>query len=143
TIIGMTALSQLAPAAPPPFQVRVPDFPAYTFSGQVPPEFSAEAHSQLSVSDRYYRGGASASLRWTWKQPGATMTYRHDEAFRQLSGEQPDPIVYEWVTFCALSGMSLWIFNEQPIDDQLRFEIGDGSSVDVRFTFRLDFSGWR
>ncbi len=138
----MPVLSQ-ALAVAPPFEVRGPDFPTYTFSEQVPPEFTADTRSKLSVSDRYYRGGAGASLRWEWSQPGSAMTFRHEDAFRHLTGEQPDPIVYEWVTFCGLSGMSLWVFSEQPIDDELRFEIGDGQSVDVQFTFRLDFSGWR
>jgi len=133
-----------APATiPPPSEVAVPDFPTVTFSNAVPTEFSADAHSRLSISGTVFRDKAPASLRWDWDAPGASITFRHPEAFKHLTGEKPDPIVYDWITMTNLSAFSLWVFCDTPIPEPLRFEIGDGKTVDSRFWMNLNFRGWR
>ena len=129
-------------SAPAPFEVRVPNFQTYGFEDGVPAEFSVGGGSKLATSDAVFKAERH-SLRWEWTQAGAALTYRHEEAFKHLTGEDPDPIVYEWVTFCQLSTLSFWVYSETPIEDVLWFEIGDGKTVDCRFWMKLNFKGWR
>ena len=136
---------------PAPSEINAPDFKTYVFAGSVPEEFSAAAHSNLSISDKYWRINADrnnsdktrTSLRWDWEAPGASITFKHPEAFKRLTGEKPDPIVYDYVTCTTISSFSLWVFNETPSQDPLFFEIGDGKTVDCRFWMNLNFSGWK
>ena len=76
---------------PAPSDIAVPDFKTYIFEKSVPEEFSADARSKLSISDKHYREKAKGSLRWDWDAPGATITFKHPEAFKHLTGENPDP----------------------------------------------------
>src|SRR5579862_5296198 len=118
-LVLMTAIHAKAAVVPPPSEVRAPDFPTYVFSTPLPGEFTAGDHSKLSVSQTRFRDGASASLCWEWDAPGASFTFKHPDAFKHLTGENPDPMVYGNVTFCMLSGMSLWVFNETPRQEPL------------------------
>ncbi|MFA6291646.1 MAG: chondroitinase family protein, partial [Victivallales bacterium] len=137
------SLCSVVSAAQAPSEICVPDFKTYIFEKEVPTEFSEGTNSKLSVSDKGRREDAKGSLRWDWDRPGATITFKDPEAFKHLTGENPDPIVYKWVTGTTLSGMSLWVFNETPLPEPLYFEIGDGKTVDCRFWMNLNFKGWR
>ena len=133
---ALLAAAPLAGAAAP-YEIRRPDFMTYTFeSDSVPGDFSAGPGSELTISADYAKNG-SRSLRWEWDKPDAWIAFRNPEAFRHLTGKSPDPIVYEWVTFCDLSGFSAWIFCPEKIGGNLRFEIG-GST----FYINLNFTGW-
>ncbi len=120
-----------------PYEIRKPDFKTYSFeSDSIPDDFSAGPGSKLTISADYAKNG-SKSLRWDWDREGAWIEFRNPDAFRHLTGKSPDPIVYEWVTFCDLSSFSSWIFCPEKIGGQLKFEIG-GS----RFYVNLNFTGW-
>ena len=119
----------------------MPDFKTYTFTNGLPADFSAGPGSTLKVDrSRFQSGGAS--LRWEWTGKNASITYNNPAAFKQLTGQNPDPIVYDWVTCTTLSAISMWIYNEKPCDKKLRFEIGHGDKVDCRFYIILNFKGW-
>ncbi|MEI6423734.1 MAG: hypothetical protein WCP55_16070, partial [Lentisphaerota bacterium] len=117
---------------PAPFEARQPEFQTYTFEKGIPPEFTADAKSKISLDKEHYapaslnrmasyanvstkrpEGEAPASIRWEWQAPGAVFTYRNSEAFRHLTGENPPSCVYGWVTFCPLSTFTLWVYNEE------------------------------
>ncbi len=127
---------------PAPFEVRAPDFQTYDFGETVPAEFAVDGKVTLAI-DRAVFKGQGGSLKWSWAEPGAALTFRHPDAFKRLTGRAPDPIVYEWITFTRLSTFSLWVYNDAPIEDVLWFEIGDGARVDCRFWMSLNFAGWR
>lgn len=124
-------------SAEPPYEIRRPDFRTCTFeTDTLPADFIAGPGSRLTLSTAYAKNG-SKSLHWEWEQEGAWIEFRNPEAFRHLTGESPDPIVYEWVTFCELSGFSSWLFCPEKIGGRLNLEIG-GS----RFYINLNFTGW-
>ena len=136
----MTATGNSAPA---PFEVRQPNYKTYSFENKVPAEFKAGPGSKLSISNKYYKGKGKGSLRWDWNQEGAYITFTDPKAFKSLTGQDPDPIVYEWITYCYLSTLSIWIFSETDIQNRLWLEIGDGKKVDSRFYYNLNYSGWK
>ena len=136
----MTATGNSAPA---PFEIRQPNYKTYSFENKVPTEFKASSGSKLSISKKYYKGKGKSSLRWDWNQEGAYITFTDPKAFKNLTGQDPDPIVYEWITYCPLSTLSLWIFSENNLQNRLWLEIGNGRKVDSRFYFNLNYSGWK
>lgn len=100
------------------------------FEDGVPVEFSASTKKALSVTDRYYKEGGK-SLEWEF-QPGATMTVALQE-----------PIVLKAKTHDKC-GTTLWLYNEKPQQDSLRFEFLDAAGkVRYWFTYRLASAGWR
>jgi len=124
-------------AAPPPFEIRQPDYRTYDFEeSAIPAEFSAGPGSRLTLTSEYSSTGRQA-LRWDWEGENAELRYHSPEAFRHLTGENPDPIVYEWVTYCTLSAFTCRIFSEKPLGGALWMELG-GS----RFYVNMNFSGW-
>ncbi|MER6951239.1 chondroitinase family polysaccharide lyase [Nonomuraea sp. NPDC000554] len=113
------------------------DPPVFLLESAVPPHFTAGAGSTLSISDQAAVCG-TRSLRWehgdrsviTVKAPlrWAPDPYRlgDDQAWQGLVD-----------AFCV------WVRNDTPVDDVIRFEFGRGARTDVWFEFRLGFSGWR
>ena len=140
---GVLAMTLTCKSAPAPFEVRQPDYKTYNFENTVPAEFNAGPGSKLSVSGKFYKGKDKSSLRWDWNKPGAYITFTNPEAFKNITGQNPDEIVYEWVTFCGLSTVSMWIFSEKNLGDRLWLEIGNGEKTDSRFYYNLNYSGWK
>jgi len=125
-------------AAPAPFEIQQPNYKTYTFEdGKVPKEFTAGPGSRLSVGSEMYKGGRRA-LRWDWDRPGAYIQYKNPEAFRNLTGENPDPIVYDWVTFCAISTFKMWVFSDTKFGTQLNCTFLPKSN----FYVNMNFEGW-
>lgn len=127
----------------PPFEIQVEDFKTYSFEDNESGDFNAGPGSKLSISSKYFKAAGQKSLCWEWDKPGAYITFKNPDAFKHLTGEAPDDIVYDWVTFCQLSAISVWIFSEEVKGGRLWFEIGDGKNIDCRFYFNLNYSGWR
>lgn len=120
-----------------PYELRQANHQTYDFEeAQVPAEFTAGKNSKLSIADNYFKGG-NKSLRWDWSSDDAEIFFTSKDAFRSLTGENPDPIVYEWVTFCDLSSFSTWIFSEKVLGGALRFNIGDSN-----FYYNMNFTNW-
>ena len=145
-IAGMVVETQCCAAnsqkvIPAPFEIQVPDFKTYTFTNGVPADFTACSGSTLTV-DRNRFQSDGASLRWEWSGKDACITYKNPQAFKHLTGQNPDSIVYDWITCTTLSAISMWIYNEKPCDKKLRFEIGHGNKVDCHFYVILNFKGW-
>ncbi|MEU6084812.1 chondroitinase family polysaccharide lyase [Streptomyces sp. NPDC047108] len=111
--------------------------PAFLLESAVPPHMTAERGSRLSISDRASVCGGHA-LRWDHEA-------RSRIVVRAGLEYAPDP--YRPLDDQAWQGtvdtFSVWIFNEKPVDDTVRFEFGRGEHTDAWFDFRLGFSGWR
>jgi len=134
-------------AIPAPYEIQVPDFKTYTFeSADDLSDFKAGDEGKISLEKDVYKSGQS-SVKWTWSHAGDALVYKNSEAFKNLTGEDPDPIVYKWITATQLSSLTLWVYNEHPVKEALWFEIGSssdqGMKVDTRFWMSLDFKGWR
>ncbi len=141
--IAISGVYMSAAEKKPPFEIQVANYKTYEFEDGNLNEFKAEGPSAMVVSDKAYAVKSGKSLGWKWTGKGASLVYKNSEAFRNLTGKDPDDIVYDWVTCCSLSSFSIWIFNPVSRDDKLWFEIGDGKKVDCRFYFNLNFVGWR
>ncbi|MDP5274786.1 chondroitinase family polysaccharide lyase [Chengkuizengella axinellae] len=100
--------------------------PVFMFeTGEVPTQFETNDASELTLSTEHFKDGTS-SLRWDYSA-GSQVILSHPTGF---SGKETD-------TF------GVWIYNENPIEDELLFEFGHNGQVDASFTFGLDFEGWR
>ena len=126
---------------PAPFEIQQKNFKTYTFEKNVSSDFRAGPGSKISRSTKYYKY-AKASLRWDWNEENAYIEYKNSKAFKFLTGQNPDPIVYEWVTFCTLSTFSIWVFSENEYKSPLWFEIGNSVKADTRFYMNMNFEGW-
>lgn len=100
------------------------------FEEEVPAAFTSAQKKSLSVSDKYYKEGAN-SLEWSFA-PGAML----DVALET-------PVTLNDKTEKAY-GITLWIYNEKPQTDSLRFEFLDAAGkVNYSFGYRLQSAGWR
>lgn len=100
------------------------------FEEGVPAGFTSSEKKALSTTGRYYKEG-SKSLVWEF-QPGSTVNIALDV-----------PIILEKKNW-QKCGTTLWLYNEKPQQDSLRFEFIDASgNVRYSFTYRLASKGWR
>lgn len=100
------------------------------FEEGVPAGFTSAEKKALSVSSRYYKEGVK-SLQWEF-QPGSTVDITLDPPVTLTSKDEKK------------FGTTLWIYNEKPQQDSVRFEFLDAQGkVRYWFTFRLAAKGWR
>lgn len=101
----------------------------YSFEGDAPTDGWQAEQAELSVTTEKYKLGKQ-SLRVAW-QPGAVLAIDRpaglDKACKAGSG-----------------GVTAWIYNEQPVDADLRVVFQDEAGKDVcQVPFHLNFRGWR
>lgn len=100
------------------------------FEQKVPKFVQASGKKDVSVSQQYYKEGRQ-SLQWNF-QPGSTMTIGIEHPF--VLNEKTK----------QKYGITLWIYNEHPQQDSIRFEFLDQEGrVSYHFGFRLLTAGWR
>ncbi|QKW10446.1 hypothetical protein HUT18_32555 [Streptomyces sp. NA04227] len=113
--------------------------PAFLLESAVPPQFTASGGNRLSISGHTSVCGKN-SLRWD-HGPHSVITVDGDLAW------VPDPYETKPLADQAWQGtvdtFSVWIHNEDAVDDVLRFEFGRGERTDCWFEFGLGFTGWR
>ncbi|MET7520176.1 chondroitinase family polysaccharide lyase [Streptomyces sp. NPDC005480] len=115
--------------------------PAFLLESHVPERFRAGRGTTLTISDRTAVCG-DHSLRWD-HAPKSVITIDADLSFT------PDayrPGRLPGADQCwqgTVDTFSVWLYNEEPVDDVVRFEFGQGERVDAWFDFGLDFTGWR
>ena len=126
-----------------PFEIQGEDFKSYRFDAETLKEFKIVGDGSISLSNQVYAVESGNSLCWEWDDAGAEIVYSNPEAFKNLTGQKPDDIVYDWVTCCPLSTFSLWIFSSEFRNDKLKFEIGTESETQCSFYMNLNFRGWR
>ncbi|MGP3948111.1 chondroitinase family polysaccharide lyase [Streptomyces sp. 7N604] len=129
-----------APATPPADLERralALQPPAFLLETAVPPRMAAGKGSRLSISDRAAICGGH-SLRWD-HDARSRIVVRADLAY----GADPYRPLDDQAWQGTVDTFSVWVFNEEPADDAIRFEFGRGERTDAWFDFRLGFTGWR
>lgn len=102
----------------------------FGFEERVPAQFKSSEKKSLKLSSSYYKEGLK-SLEWKYK-PGSSLHIALDAPLTLDEKAQNN------------SGIYLWIYNEQPQQDSLRFEfLTPEGHVSYHFGFRLVSSGWR
>lgn len=96
------------------------------FEDAIPQNFKCANAKELILSTSFYKEGTK-SLEWNFT-PGSIIDVAREKPFN-LKDE---------------NGITLWIYNEKPQTDSLRFEFYSPSgSVSYQFGFHLLSAGWR
>lgn len=97
-----------------------------SFEEEIPCNFKSSDKQELALSSSYYKEG-SKSLEWKFS-PNSILDIPSESVFT-LEGD---------------NGITLWIYNEKPQQDSLRFEFySPNGQVSHHFGFRLYAAGWR
>ena len=96
------------------------------FEEEIPQNFKCANMNELALSSAFYKEGAK-SLEWNFT-PGSVIDVKREKPFN-LKDE---------------NGITLWIYNEKPQKDSLRFEFySPEGKTTYSFDFRLFSAGWR
>ena len=95
-------------------------------------KWSKTKGNNLSLSNKHYKNGAY-SLCWTWKKTGS-ITLNKAIGFKPFNPEGEDK---------AIPSFAVWIYNENPVNDHIKFVFGTDGSDNCHFSFGLNFKGWR
>jgi chondroitin-sulfate-ABC endolyase/exolyase len=106
--------------------------PVFSFESGVPGEMTAYGGSAISTSRNRFKDG-QWSLRWDYCA-GSSIRLSHPVGYR------PNP---EGGNDQHKTAFAVWIYNETPVQDRLKFEFGRGEQIDCSFEFGLNFCGWR
>lgn len=100
------------------------------FEEKIPQNFQPSDKHALALSSLYYKEGHK-SLEWNFR-PGSTLL---------IKTENPITLTEQTETS---AGITLWIYNEKPQQDSIRFEfLSPQGHVSYWFSFRLASAGWR
>lgn len=99
------------------------------FEEGVPVGFTAGGKGEVKASYLFYKEGKQ-SLLWEF-QPGSTLDVKTAPLSLNAKREQQ-------------YGITLWIYNEKPQGDSIRFEfLNPAGEVSYEFSYRLQYAGWR
>ena len=99
------------------------------FEESVPQTFKVAGKGELKTSSLFYKEGKS-SLEWDF-QPGSTLDVQVSPLSLNAKKEQQ-------------FGITLWIYNEKPQQDSVRFEfLNEAGEVSYWFSYHLQAAGWR
>lgn len=99
------------------------------FEESVPQTFKVAGKGELKTSSLFYKEGKS-SLEWDF-QPGSTLDVQVSPLSLNAKKEQQ-------------FGITLWIYNEKPQQDSVRFEfLNEAGEVSYGFSYHLQAAGWR
>ena len=100
------------------------------FEKEIPTFFECSKGSTLALSDKLYKEGQK-SLEWKYL-PNSILTVKLEKSFSLTENTEKQ------------YGIMLWIYNEYPQQDSVRFEfLSPSGHVSYRFAFRLAAAGWR
>ncbi|MFI6538725.1 chondroitinase family polysaccharide lyase [Nonomuraea sp. NPDC050547] len=111
--------------------------PVFLLESAVPPHFTAGRGSTLTISEQVAVCG-TRSLRWEYGER-STITVKAPLRWAPDPYRPGDDQAWQGL----VDAFAVWIHNETPVDDVVRFEFGRGERTDVWFAFRLGFTGWR
>lgn len=99
------------------------------FEEGVPEAFKVSGKGEVKTSSLFYKEGAH-SLEWDF-QPGSTLDVQVSPLSLKTRNERQ-------------VGITLWIYNEKPQQDSIRFEfLNKEGEVSYHFSYRLLAAGWR
>lgn len=103
-----------------------------SFEEQQVPAYISGTGSSFSISTDHYKDGNS-SLRWSF-EPEGTLSIKRDLRF-----EKKDPTGKD----LYLSSFIVWVYNETPANETIRFEFLKEGKYCCSFPFNINFKGWR
>lgn len=86
-------------------------------------------NGKLLLTDQHFKLGKQA-VKWNWTAGQKSKLLIHDKAFQTVANNLRSTFV-------------IWIYNENPTDDYLKFQFGTTEKTFSSFEFKLNFSGWR
>ena len=99
------------------------------FEEGIPESIRTTNKNELTISSNYYKDGQK-SMAWDFK-PQSVLDFSIDPIVLDEGKEKN-------------YGITLWIYNEKPQNDSLRFEFVDAAGkVSYWFTYQLKYEGWR
>lgn len=99
------------------------------FEDGLPASFKTSGRGEVKVSSLFYKEGDN-SLEWDF-QPGSTLDVQIEPLSLNAKKEQQ-------------FGITLWIYNEKPQQDSIRFEfLNKVGEVSYTFSYQLQAAGWR
>ena len=99
------------------------------FEEEVPEAFTVSGKGEVKISSLFYKEGES-SLEWDF-QLGSTLDIQIAPLSLNARNEKQ-------------FGITLWIYNEKPQQDSIRFEfLNKAGEVSYWFSYRLQAAGWR
>lgn len=108
------------------------DLKVYQFENEIPKNIETNIKDSISITKEKYKDGES-SLKWKFKK-GETLSILGDVGYTVFKiGEQEK----------ARSSYSMWIYNENPIDDELLVQFKKDGVVKCWFPIKMNFKGWR
>lgn len=108
------------------------DLKVYQFENEIPKNIETNIKDSISITKEKYKDGES-SLKWKFKK-GETLSILGDVGYTVFkTGEQEK----------ARSSYSMWIYNENPIDDELLVQFKKDGVVKCWFPIKMNFKGWR
>lgn len=103
-----------------------------SFESEQVPTYISGTQSAFAVSTSHFKDG-NASLEWSY-EPGATLSIKKDLHF-----EKKDPTGKD----LYLSTFVVWVYNETPADETIRFNFYKQGKLCSSFPFHINFKGWR
>lgn len=101
------------------------------FENGIPEQFQTSGKGKAALSTQYYKEG-SHSLEWDFTNSGSILN---------IALEKPITLTKQTENS---AGITLWIYNEKPQQDSIRFEfLSPQGTVSYWFSFRLASAGWR
>lgn len=108
------------------------DLKVYQFENEIPKNIETNIKDSISITKEKYKDGES-SLKWKFKK-GETLSILGDVGYTVFkTGEQEK----------ARSSYSMWIYNENLIDDELLVQFKKDGVVKCWFPIKMNFKGWR
>ena len=106
----------------------------FSFEQGIPSAFKTSSKIPLEISTKHFKDG-KYSLYWQFKK-NDFIEINHKIGYHPF-----DPISKSQ----ARATFAIWIYNENPMEDELIFEFGRKGikEVDCWFSFRLNYTGWR
>lgn len=103
-----------------------------SFEEESVPDFITGTDSQVATSTAHYKEGKQ-SLEWIF-EPNGVLQLKKDLKF-----EKQDPTGKD----TYLSSFVVWVYNEKPKDEAIRFEFLKNGHMCTSFPFNINFTGWR
>lgn len=96
------------------------------------PDYITAISSEITISPRHYKDGKN-SLAWQF-HPGGEISIKKDLKFEK---KDPTGVDTYYSTFVV------WVYNEEPVDDTVRFVFLKDGRECSSFPFGINFRGWR